>query len=386
MMNKAKSSMVESPLPWWLFGTAGLVATTLTVGAAARLTRTGASMLYWKPRFMHSPKTESEWHDEFDVYRDFCARSQRTPMTLEDFKRNYKWESAHRRLGQLTALSFVGPLTYFAMKGKIPIPAQAPLMLIAGLGATQMYLGRGMVEKNVTRGGKGSSDESSTFEGANFFLPIHSALSLANFSLLVWTGLGIISPVSRAITVRGLMTPGVLQEMGAVRNHFLALTGLAASTIFAGALVAEIDGGREFQTFPKMGDHWIPQGLFDQQPWLRNFRDNVALVQLDHRLLAVATLAAYTTVYLKARKPRIWTNLPEDAKHAMTLALAATGGQVLMGATMLVKEVPTPLAMVHQSGAALVLGSSLWVLHALRFARPAGLMGAAVATAAAKVA
>ncbi|CAI5743969.1 unnamed protein product [Peronospora destructor] len=386
MMNKAKSSMAESPLPWWLFGTAGLVATTLTVGAAARLTRTGASTLYWKPRFMHSPKSDSEWHDEFDVYRDFCARSQRTPMTLEDFKRNYKWESAHRRLGYLTAFSFVGPLTYFAMKGKIPVPAQAPLMLIAGLGATQMYLGREMVERNVNRGGKGSSGVSPTFEGATFFLPIHSALSLANFSLLVWTGLGIISPVSRAITVRGLMTPGVLQEMGAVRSHFLALTGLAASTIFAGALVAEIDGGREFQTFPKMGNRWIPQGLFDQQPWLRNFHDNVALVQLDHRLLAAATLAAYTTVYLKARKARIWTNLPEDAKRAMTLAMAAIGGQVLMGATMLVNEVPTPLAMVHQSGAALVLGSSLWVLHALRFARPGGLIGAAVATAAAKVA
>lgn len=76
--------MVESPLSWWIFGTAGLVATTLTVGAAARLTRTGASTLYWKPRFMHSPKTESEWHDEFDVYRDFCARSQRISMVSRE--------------------------------------------------------------------------------------------------------------------------------------------------------------------------------------------------------------------------------------------------------------------------------------------------------------
>lgn len=56
-----------------------------------------------------------------------------------------------------------------------------------------------------------------------------------------------------------------------------------------------------------------------------------------------------------------------------------------MGATMLVNEVPTPLAMVHQGGAALVLGSSLWVVHSLRFARPGGLMGAAVAAAASKI-
>ena len=115
------------------------------------------------------------------------------------------------------------------------------------------------------------------------------------------------------------------------------------------------------------------------------FHDNVALVQLDHRLLALGNLAAYTTVFVKARKARIWSNLPEDAKRAIMLTMAAVGGQVAMGATMLVNEVPTPLAMVHQSGAALVLGSSLWVLHALRFARPGGLMGAAVATAAAKM-
>ena len=108
-------------------------------------------------------------------------------------------------------------------------------------------------------------------------------------------------------------------------------------------------------------------------------------MQWDHRLLALGTLAAYTAVFLQARKPRVWSHLPEDAKRALMLAMAAVGGQVAMGATMLVNGVPTPLAMVHQSGAALVLGSSLWVLHALRFARPRGLMGAAVASAAAKM-
>ncbi|CAI5711231.1 unnamed protein product [Hyaloperonospora brassicae] len=384
LLQKAKRSALASPVPWWLFGTAGLVATTLTVGAAARLTRTGASPLYWKPHMLHAPRSEDDWRDEFNVYRAFCARSQRTSMTLDEFKRNYKWEAAHRRLGQATALSFVGPLAYFALKRRLPAPAQAPLALITGLGALQLYVGRAMVERNVHRRAA-PDDDSATFEGATFFLPVHSALSLANFSLLVWTGLSIVSPVSRAVSLRGLLTPSALHDVGKVHTYFTALTGLAATTIVAGALVAEIDGGREFQTFPKMGDRWIPHGLFEQQPWLRNFHDNVALVQWDHRLLALGTLAAYTAVFLQARKPRVWSHLPEDAKRALMLAMAAVGGQVAMGATMLVNGVPKPLAMVHQSGAALVLGSSLWVLHALRFARPGGLMGAAVASAAAKM-
>ncbi|KAG7396721.1 Cytochrome c oxidase assembly protein cox15 [Phytophthora boehmeriae] len=343
-------------------------------------------MLYWKQRMWRSPETETEWHNEFDIYRDFCSRSQRTPMTLEDFKRSYKWETTHRMLGQLTAITFLGPLAYFVAKNKIPTPVQAPLALVAALGATQLFVGRKMVEENITPGSqKREHDESPTFEGANFFLPVHSAFSLANFSLLIWTGLGMISPVSRAITVRGLMSPGVLKEMGEVRKHVVAMTGLAATTIFAGSLVAEIDGGREFQTFPKMGKRYIPRGLFEQTPWTRNFHDNVALVQLDHRLLALGTLVFYATVFRKARKTSVWSNLPEDAKKALNLAMVAVGGQVVMGVTMLVSEVPTPLAMVHQSGAALVLGSSLWALHALRFAHPGGMMGAAVAAAASKV-
>lgn len=52
-------------------------------------------------------------------------------------------------------------------------------------------------------------------------------------------------------------------------------------------------------------------------------------MQLDHRVLALTTFAAYTAVFVKARKPNIWTNIPEDAKRAMMLAVAAVGGQVL---------------------------------------------------------
>lgn len=48
---------------------------------------------------------------------------------------------------------------------------------------------------------------------------------------------------------------------------------------------------------------------------------------------------------------------------------------------MLVNHVPTTMAMVHASGAALILSSSLWTLHTLRFARSSPI-GAAVKAAA----
>lgn len=117
------------------------------------------------------------------------------------------------------------------------------------------------------------------------------------------------------------------------------------------------------------------------QPTQRNFYDNQALVQLDHRLLAVATLGAYTWLYMRARKPHMWEILPPETKTALNWTMLAVGGQVVGGVTMLVNAVPTTLALVHQGGAALAFSTSLWTLYTLRFARPMGITGVAKAIA-----
>lgn len=172
---KLQDSMMSSPMHWWLFGTAGLVATTLTVGAAARLTRTGVSTLYWKPHGVMSPSNDRDWMKEFDVYREFCHLHQRRPMSFEDFQRNYKWECAHRLLGQTSVLAFLGPLGYFAAKKMIPIWMQASLVLVMGLGATQMFIGRRMVRHNL------EEDEATHHKKgkylATFGFPTHVSLS-----------------------------------------------------------------------------------------------------------------------------------------------------------------------------------------------------------------
>lgn len=187
-----KESMAKNPLPWWLFGCAGMVATTLTVGAAASLTRSGASMLYWKPHSMLPPTTETEWNEEFETYREFAHHHQRKPMAsagtdlcttlwmlllmsvfvvknLDDFKRNFTWEYAHRLLGQGTALAFAGPLAYFYTKGKLPTSTHAKLGMVLTLGAIQMYVGRKMVRSNLED--RHRSQEPGFY--ATFGLPAH---------------------------------------------------------------------------------------------------------------------------------------------------------------------------------------------------------------------
>lgn len=71
---------------------------------------------------------------------------------------------------------------------------------------------------------------------------------------------------------------------------------------FSGAFVAGLDAGLVYNSFPKMGDNWIPDDILAFSPKLRNFTENPTTVQFDHRILGTCTLAAATACWLLARR------------------------------------------------------------------------------------
>ena len=56
----------------------------------------------------------------------------------------------------------------------------------------------------------------------------------------------------------------------------------------AGAFVAGLDAGLVYNSFPKMGERWIPDDLLAFSPVLRNIFENPTTVQFDHRILVSA--------------------------------------------------------------------------------------------------
>lgn len=56
----------------------------------------------------------------------------------------------------------------------------------------------------------------------------------------------------------------------------------------AGAFVAGLDAGLVYNSFPKMGERWIPDDLLAFSPTLRNIFENPTTVQFDHRILVSA--------------------------------------------------------------------------------------------------
>lgn len=49
--------------------------------------------------------------------------------------------------------------------------------------------------------------------------------------------------------------------------------------------MAGLDAGLVYNSFPKMGESWIPEDLFTFSPLLRNVFENPTMVQFDHRVL-----------------------------------------------------------------------------------------------------
>ncbi|EEC10164.1 cytochrome C oxidase assembly protein cox15, putative [Ixodes scapularis] len=77
--------------------------------------------------------------------------------------------------------------------------------------------------------------------------------------------------------------------------------GLVFVTAMSGALVAGLQAGLVYNSFPKMADRWVPSDILALEPKLRNFTENPTTVQFDHRILAtlgVSTLLTYVPVSL----------------------------------------------------------------------------------------
>lgn len=98
---------------------------------------------------------------------------------------------------------------------------------------------------------------------------------------------------------------------------------LAATTVLSGAYVAGNDAGNAFNTFPMMGDQWVPDEILEMQPLWRNFFENTATVQFDHRVLALTTLTGISGMYAAAATSgaAMWSALPAFTRTAFHLSV-----------------------------------------------------------------
>ncbi len=328
------------PVALWLWSLAALVFLMVVVGGATRLTESGLSITEWKPvTGVIPPLSQADWMAEFEKYKQIPQFSALFPdMDLSGFKFIYVWEWSHRLIGRLLGFVLLIPFIGFWVAGRLSNALKLKMLGIFALGGLQGFVGWWMV----------SSGLSDRVEVAQERLALHLLLASLTFACLVWLAASV-GRKSDAAAPSGLRRFGSLVIL------------VTFAQIGLGALVAGLRAGRVYNTWPLMDGAFIPPNevLTSLTPLWRNLTDNVALVQLDHRLVA------YTLLALAAIQAVIAARYGGRIALRAFIFLGLVVAQAALGIATLLLAVPLWAGLLHQAFAMLVLGKAVMVRQAL---------------------
>jgi cytochrome c oxidase assembly protein subunit 15 len=325
----------------WLLTCCALVFAMVVLGGVTRLTGSGLSMVDWKPvTGVLPPLSDDEWHRVFEMYQqtpEFIKKNSH--MDVHDFKGIFWLEFLHRLLGRMIGIVFFVPFVIFLARGYIARTEWAKYLAMFVLGGLQGVLGWFMVKSGLV-------DNPAV---SQYRLTAHLVAAFIIYAFMFWVALSLLYPARDSAR-----HPWFGKTLG--------LTVMISITIVSGGFVAGLKAGKVYNTFPMMGDHWMPPGMFAIEPWWRNFFDNIATVQFDHRILAIATFLLVVTYWWRARS----ADLEPRLRKAVNALLHTGVLQVALGITTLLLVVPIPLAAAHQAVAMLLFTVALYVLHGQR--------------------
>lgn len=318
----------------WLYLVALMIVAVVVVGGATRLTESGLSITEWQP--IHGvipPLNQNEWQEEFAKYKEIPQYEiVNKGMSLAEFKTIFWWEWAHRFLGRLIGVAFFLPLVFFWVTGRIAPGLKGPLVVLFVLGGLQGAIGWWMVASGLVE----------RTDVSQYRLAIHLTFACTILAFTVWLarGLSPLPPPART----GLRVAAVV------------LLGLVFLQIFLGGLVAGLNAGLTYNTWPLMDGALIPAGLLAQEPAWRNLFENLLTVQFDHRVVGYALVTVALVHAFQAR----------GSPYARSAGLLAVFViiQAVLGIATLVLAVPPHVALTHQLGAVVVLWMA--VVHVRR--------------------
>jgi len=324
----------------WLLIVCALVYVMVVLGGVTRLTGSGLSMVDWKPvTGILPPIGEQEWLEEFAKYQQSPEfQKVNSQMDVHGFKSIFWLEYLHRLLGRTIGLVFLMPFLYFVSRGYIAAKETPKYAVMFVLGGLQGLLGWYMVKSGLVHDPHVSQ----------YRLTAHLLAAFAVYSYMFWVAMTLLFP-------------------GEVKKHAwygksLALTALIVVTVISGGFVAGLKAGKIYNTFPMMGENWIPPGLTSMQPLWRNLFDNTTTVQFDHRILAITTFVLIILFWFRIRK----TEMSRRAAVATNALLHTATLQIVLGISTLLMAVPIFLGAAHQAIAMLLFTIALFLTHSLR--------------------
>jgi cytochrome c oxidase assembly protein subunit 15 len=204
---------------------------------------------------------------------------------------------------------------------------------------------------------------------SQYRLAFHLTLASTIYAAILWTACG-------------LSPHGAEPAPPRLRRTAVVLVALVLLQIYLGALVAGLDAGLVFNTWPLIDGALIPSAerLWFESPAWRNLFDNTLMVQFEHRTMAYALWLAAMLHAADVIRTRVGG---ATLNGALTLAGLITV-QAGIGIVTLLHQAPLPLALLHQLTGIAVLtvtvihAERLWSLHPAGQVAIAPLSGASV--------
>lgn len=319
---------------FWLLGVAAMVFIMVVLGGLTRLTGSGLSMVDWRPITGWLPPLGLDsWQAVFDLYKQSPQyRELNAGMSLPEFQNIFWLEYVHRLWGRVIGLAFALPFAYFWWRGWLSRQMIVPLLVLFVLGGAQGVLGWYMVQSGLV----------DVPEVSQYRLMAHLGFAVVLYGALVWFGLSFVRS-------------GGQGQVPSLRRDSLAVWVISYLAILAGALVAGLDAGLTYNTFPLMDGDLVPMGLLAQDPWWHNLFENITTVQFQHRLLAMVTVGAVFWLLYKYREVRL--------VQLCTILVILQAG---LGIATLIYVVPTALASLHQAGGLILFSALTWLNYEVR--------------------
>ncbi len=325
----------------WLMVLFALVVVMIAVGGLTRLTDSGLSITEWKPvTGALPPMSAADWESEFDKYRAIPEyQLQNKGMSLAEFKVIYWWEWGHRQLGRVIGLVWAAGFLWFLVRRQIPPGWTGRLLGLGALGGLQGAIGWWMVSSGLT---------GTMVDVASYRLATHLGIAFVILALISWYVLTLGREERELIQARRGAEPK-LKGLATGVLHFSFLQ------ILLGALVAGIDAGRGFPTWPLMNGAFFPADAFyvpgaDNGATWRAFFENPGLVQFMHRMAGYLLFVFALFAWWKARgSPLVRT------RRAFDWMAVAIFGQMVLGIVTVLYAAPWQIAIIHQLGAVAVI-------------------------------
>ncbi len=335
----------DKALSIWLGIVCFAIIVMVFIGGLTRLTGSGLSMTKWHPvTGIFPPMSEVDWHAEFQSYKQSPEYKKiNYNMGLQEFKSIFWLEFIHRTAGRITGLILAVPLIFFIFKGNIRGWDILYYLGIAMLFSVQGFMGWYMVKSGLVDNPHVS----------HFRLAAHLMLAMFIYILVFW------QKMRHSFDIMLIYKD---DHISGYRWAFYAAIITVLAQMFLGALVAGLNAGLVYNTYPMMGDNFIPSELkaADGRFIFTSLSDPV-LVQFLHRVMALIVFVAVVFVYMKCISSEI-----KALKKAAYFILFAVIIQISLGIATLVYMVPISYALAHQIGAIFLISSLFWGLFLVK--------------------